>query len=117
MAGCDGSTAVGSAAGMMRTGISWSPAGTMMVRPDGETYGGGAAAASASRKAGADGPCRSTSPAPAASAAMMALACVVSAVRFAGGRVGMNSARMTPAKVGCRPLASTHAQSATPTTT
>ena len=38
------------------------------------------------------------------------------AVRSGGGRVGMNSARMTPASVGCRPLASTHAHKAKPTT-
>jgi hypothetical protein len=56
------------------------------------------------RKAGANGPCFSASPLRAASAAMMTLACVVNAVRFGGGRVGMNSARITPARVGCSPL-------------
>jgi hypothetical protein len=34
---------------------------------------------------------------------------VLSAVRFGGGRVGMNNARMRPARIGCSPLASAHA--------
>ena len=49
-----------------------------------------------------------------ASAATRALAWVMSAFRSGGGRVGMKSARITPASVACRPAPCTHTQSTAP---
>ncbi len=45
---------------------------------------------------------------------MMVLAWIISALRFGGERVGMKTARITPAKVACSPPACTQAHSAMP---